>query len=95
MVRYVEGSITGTVAPTAIYSPTAHAVVWQGTLLADTIETIRFQVTPGITQTGSLSLSPPIVNTAWLTDTEGGWRVSAIVIVNGRRIYMPLVLRSD
>jgi hypothetical protein len=95
MVRYVEGSITGTVAPAAVYSPTAHAVGWRGTLPTDTVETIRFQVTRGITGTGSLDLSMPIVNTAWLTATESGRCVSAMAIVNGRRAYLPLVVRND
>jgi hypothetical protein len=92
-VRYVSGSITGTVTPAAVYSPAAHAIVWQGTLPTDTAQTLHFQVTPGITGTGSLSLSMPIVNTAWLTDTESGRKVWATVIANGWHVYLPLVLR--
>ncbi|MEE8389283.1 MAG: hypothetical protein V3S14_00595 [Anaerolineae bacterium] len=103
LVRYVPGSITDTIGrisgtlvlPAAVYSPTAHAVVWQGTLPTDTVEVISFQVTRGITQSGSLSLSLPIVNTAWLTATESGRRVSATAIVNGRHLYLPLVLRQS
>jgi hypothetical protein len=56
---------------------------------------VRFQVTPGVTGTGSLSLSLPIVNTAWLTDTHSGWSISATTIVNGRRVYLPLMMRND
>lgn len=56
---------------------------------------MRFQVTPGITGTGSLSLAQPIANTAWMTDTENGASVSATVIVNGWHTYLPLVLRTD
>jgi hypothetical protein len=93
-VRYVPGSIGGTVTPPAVYSPTAHAVSWQGTLPTDTVEMISFQVTPGVTGTGSLDLSLPIVNTAWLTDTENGRSVSATAIVNARRLYLPLVQRN-
>jgi hypothetical protein len=102
-VRYVSGSITDTIGsisgtlalPAAVYSPTAHAILWEGTLLTDTVDVIRFQVTPGITGTGSLSLSLPIVNTAWLTATESGRSVSATVIVNGWRLYLPLTLRDN
>ncbi len=93
LVRYIAGSITGTVTPTAVYSPTAHAVVWQGKVPTDTVQTIQFRVTPGIT--GSLSMSMPIVNTAWLTATESGRGVSATVIVNGHYLYLPLMLRDD
>jgi hypothetical protein len=101
LVQYVPGSITDTIGslsstlklPAAAYSPTVHAVVWEGTLPTDTVEVIQFQVTRGITGTGSLSLSLPIVNTAWLTDTESGWSVSDTVIVNGRHIYLPVILR--
>ncbi len=102
-VRYVPGSITDTIGsvsgtlvlPAAVYSPTAHAILWEGTLPTDTVEVIRFQVTPGITGTGSLSLSLPIINTAWLTATESGRSVSSRVVVNGWHIYLPLVMRSS
>jgi uncharacterized repeat protein (TIGR01451 family) len=95
-VHYVTDSITGTVAPSATYSPTAHTVVWEGTLPIDTVHTVQFQVTPGVTGTGAASLSPPIVNWAWLTVTTGlesGRSLSKTVIVNGKRYYLPLVLR--
>jgi hypothetical protein len=88
-VQYVVGSVT----PPATYSPTVEAVIWQGVLPTDMVQVIRFQVTPGITGTGSLDLARPIINTAWLTDTEHGTSVLATVIVNGWRIYLPLVLR--
>jgi hypothetical protein len=86
-VHYITGSVT----PPAVYSPTVRAVVWQGTLPTDTVQVIRFQATPGITGTEALSLSLPIVNTAWVTDTESGSSVSATVIVNGWRFYLPLI----
>lgn len=89
-VNYVDGSLT----PPAVYSPTARAVTWQGTLPTDTVQTITFQVTPGITGTGSLSLSLPIVNTAWVTDTDYGRTTSATVIVNGRRAYLPVSAKN-
>jgi hypothetical protein len=82
--------ITGSVTSPAIYSPTARAIVWQGVLPTDTVQTIRFQVVI----TGSVPLSPslPIVNTAWLTDTEHDIGTSATVIVNARHLYLPLIL---
>jgi hypothetical protein len=39
--------------------------------------------------------SLPIVNTAWLTDTEYGRSVAATVIVNGWHVYLPLVMRQS
>ena len=90
-VRYVSG----TLASPAVYSPTAHAILWQGTLPTDTAKVISFQVTPGISGTGSLSTSLPIVNTAWLTATESGRSVSATVIVNGYYLYLPLMVRES
>jgi hypothetical protein len=101
-VHYVPGSITDTlshfsgtlVLPAAVYSSTAHAVIWAGRLSTDTAQMIRFQVTPGVTHTGSLSLSLPIVNTAWLTATESGRSVRDTAIVNGWHVYLPLVVRQ-
>ncbi len=93
-VHYIPGSMTGTIVPAASYSSTANAVVWEGTLSTDTTQTIHFQVTPGITGSGSLSLSLPIVNTAWLTATESARIVSATAIVNGERVYLPVVVRN-
>jgi hypothetical protein len=92
-LHYVPGSLGGTVTPAAIYSPTAHAITWQGTLPTDTASLLRFQVTPGVSGTGSLSLLLPIANTAWLTDMQNGRGVSATAIVNGQRIYLPCVVR--
>jgi len=92
---YVTGSIAGTIAPSATYSVTANAISWQGTLLTDTLQTIQFQVALEITNTGALSLVPPIVNTGWLTVTQGSWSTSATVIVNGKRVYLPLVFKNQ
>lgn len=90
-VRYVSDSITGTVTPAAVYSSALDAVLWQGTLLTDTAQVIRFQVVPGVSGTGSLDLAPPIVNAAWLTDVQSGKSAVATVVVNGYRFYLPLV----
>jgi regulator of extracellular matrix RemA (YlzA/DUF370 family) len=49
---------------------------------------------PHITGTAPLSLAPPIVNTAWLTDTQYGRSISATVIVNARHVYLPLLQRD-
>jgi hypothetical protein len=90
-VSYITNSITSTLSPPAIYSPTAHAIVWQGEL-ADIAGIVQFQVTPSVSQTEEL---PPIVNTVWLTDTRYNRSVSSTIIVNGLRIYAPLILRND
>jgi hypothetical protein len=93
-VQYITDSITSTLSPPTIYSHTVHAIVWQGTLPTDTVSIACFQVTPRISATGVLSLSPAIINTAWLTDTEYGRSVSATVIVNGSRAYLPQTMRQ-
>jgi hypothetical protein len=94
-VHYVTDSITSTVLPLPVYSSTISAVVWEGALPTDTVQTISFQVVPDITGTESLSLSSPIANTAWLIDTKYDKSVSAMVIVNGLHVYMPLILRQS
>jgi hypothetical protein len=93
-VHYVPGSLVSDLMPTVSYSPTLKAVVWEGTLPTSTTPTIRFQVTPGITGTGSLLQATPIINTAWLTDTEYDRSRRATAIVNGGRIYLPLIIRT-
>jgi hypothetical protein len=45
------------------------------------VQTVQFQVTPGQTGTLALSLTLPIVNTAWLTNTKSGRSVSATVMI--------------
>jgi len=93
-VRYVPGSLTSTFMPTTAYSPTAHAVFWEGILPTGTAATTQFQVKPSVTGTLTLQLAPPIVNTAWLTDMVYGRHVSATTIVNGQRLYLPVVLQG-
>jgi hypothetical protein len=84
-VKYVPNSVT----PPAVYSPTLKAITWQGMLPADQDQVFRFQVT----SSALLSSSIPIVNTAWLTDTAYNTRILASAIVNGRRVYLPLMMR--
>jgi hypothetical protein len=91
-VRFVSGSLSTDILPAAVYSPTAHAISWQGTLISDTVQMIQFQVTP-IEEAPESSLSAPIVNTAWLTDVTSNQSVSATVIVNSKRSYLPLLMR--
>jgi uncharacterized repeat protein (TIGR01451 family) len=91
-VHYVSNSLTSTVIPMAVYSPTIRAITWQGILRANIAQVIRFQVMLDITGTVSLSLSVPIVNTAWLIDKGSAKSVSATVVVNGRRFYLPIIM---
>ncbi len=92
-ITYIEGSITSTLSPPAVYSSTSHAIVWDGTLPTKTVGTVQFQATLGITGEDSMHLAPLIINTAWLTVTEMGYGLSASAIVNPLAIYLPLVLR--
>ena len=69
--------------------------LWQGMLPPGATQVVRFKVAPGITGTGSLALAMPFANTAWLTDTESGFSVSATAIVNGLRVYLPLTMEND
>jgi hypothetical protein len=90
-VDYVPGSGTSRIPPAVVYSPTARAITWQG-VVSDSGQIIRFQVKPReFVGTGSLSL--PIVNTAWVTDTTYGRSALSTVIVNGWHVYLPLVTR--
>jgi hypothetical protein len=92
--HYVSGTLTSTLTPAPIFSPTAKAILWQGNLPAGIAQLIRFQITPTVSTTGSLPLAPPIVNTVWLTDTANKKTVSATVIVNGLYAFLPLVNRN-
>jgi len=85
-LTYVAGSVT----PPAVYSPTLHAILWQGTLPTTTVQTIQFQATANISDT---TPSAVIYNTAWLTDQGTAQSVSASSMVNGYRMYLPLVNR--
>jgi hypothetical protein len=83
-LRYVPGSLGGTVTPATVYDPAAHAIMWHGTLPGDTEGRVCFQVAPRASGAESLALLLPIVNTAWLTDEENGRGVWATIIVNGQ-----------
>ena len=91
-IVYIPGSLGSTLSPPPVYSTTVGGIIWQGTLPTDKVAAISYQVTPGITGTGSVSLSLPIVNTVWLTDTRYNKSVSAMNIVNGWPVYLPLIL---
>jgi hypothetical protein len=93
-VSYVNGTLTGTVTPAAMYSPTAHAVLWAGVLPTDTVQTVQFQTTM-ISTTADLSSPAAIVNTAWLTDATHSRSVTATFTVNARRAYLPVLLRPE
>ncbi|MFL7794391.1 MAG: hypothetical protein AB8I69_19775, partial [Anaerolineae bacterium] len=90
-VTYVTGSLTSTLTPAPVYSPTAHAITWEGTLPDGTVM-IQFQVTP-VTAGAPSDLAPPIVNTAWLSDVASSRNISSTCIVNPKRVYLPLVAR--
>lgn len=92
-VHYITDSLTNTIAPRAVYSSTARAVMWQGAIPTDTVQTIRFQLTSNITGTMVLSPSLPVVNTAWITDTYSGLGLSDTVIVNGWRVYLIMMMK--
>jgi hypothetical protein len=54
---------------------------------------VQFRVTPASTGTGSLALAEPIVNTAWLTDTERKTGIWTAHIANGRTLHLPVIAR--
>jgi uncharacterized repeat protein (TIGR01451 family) len=81
-LAFVPGSLTGTVSPVPTYDAGQGAVLWQGTLLAGP-QVITFQTT--------LDTARSLVNTAWLTDTANLRTVSAAVILNPERVYLPLI----
>ncbi len=80
--------ITGTLTTPAVYSPTAHAISWQGTLLANEDMTFQFQATSALSGT---ELIPPLVNTTWLTETTTGEGISRTQIVNGKLRWLPII----
>ncbi|MCL4262554.1 MAG: hypothetical protein KJ069_05040 [Anaerolineae bacterium] len=80
--------ITGTLTAPAVYSPTAHAISWQGTLLANEDMTFQFQATSALSGT---ELIPPLVNTTWLTETTTGEGISRTQIVNGKLRWLPII----
>jgi uncharacterized repeat protein (TIGR01451 family) len=91
-ITYVSDSISSTLSSPAIYSPAIHAVIWEGTLPSNTTQAIHFQVIANGIDTGSLSL--PIVNTAWLSDTDNSRSILATVIINGFKLYLPVLLKD-
>jgi hypothetical protein len=92
-VTYVSDSITYTV-PTVVYSPTLHAVIWQGIMPTDTIQEVSFQVTVDVPGAAPSELAPTIYNTAVLTDTARDVSLSSTAVVN-RFVYLPLVMRMQ
>ena len=95
-IEYVSGSLTDTLDVHAVYNPTTRAIAWEGALPDDgPAGVIRFQATTGIVGSASLSLLLPVVNTAWLTDTQSGISLSATVTVNGYRTYLPFIMRDS
>ncbi len=92
-VALISGSLSGSVSPPVVYSPTARAILWEGRPPTDTVSTVNFQVTFELSGTGWPSSTLAVVNIAWLTDMESGQNVSATAIVNGWRVYLPVVMR--
>jgi hypothetical protein len=89
-VNYVSDSLNYTV-PTAVYSPTLNAVLWQGIMPTDTIQVVSFQVTVDVPGLASLELAPSIYNTAVMTDVARGLSLSSTAVVN-KFVYLPVVV---
>ena len=92
-VQYLSDSLTSTLTPAPAYHPLTRTVTWQGTLPGDGASLVQFRVTPASTGTGSLALAEPIVNTAWLTDTERKTGIWTAHIANGRTLHLPVIAR--
>jgi uncharacterized repeat protein (TIGR01451 family) len=79
----VPGSLGGTVTPAPTYDPTTQTIEWQGMLPESAA--ITFQTT--VARQGAL------VNMATLTDSSYSRTVSATVILNAWRVYLPLAAK--
>jgi len=93
-LSYVEGSAgttpaVGTLTFTDVPSGplTLTELTWQGTLTEATVLNISYAVTVSVA--GPLA----VVNTAVVDDGSAVFDYSAVVVVDGRKIYLPLVLR--
>jgi uncharacterized repeat protein (TIGR01451 family) len=93
-LHYVSETLTNTLAPPAVYSPTIHAIIWEGALLSQTVQELRFQATLEITRSSWPLL--PVVNTAWITETTEATGISAAAAaaIKEWRVHLPLIARS-
>lgn len=85
----IAGSVQAEGGGTATYDAQGHRVIWTGTPAAGQPVTVTFVVTAP--PTGPLAVH----NTARLSDAGGELsQDSAVFIVGGRSVYLPLLLRS-
>lgn len=84
-LAYVDGSVTGG----AHYQVTGPRITWTGALTAGQRHTVTFAARV------TTALTALITNTATLTDGVGPLATAtALVIANGRALYLPVVLRQ-
>ncbi len=83
-MAYMDGSVTGG----ASFEPTTGRIVWSGTLTTAQVSTITFATRITTTEASA------IVNTATITDgIHAPLMVSALTIVNGYTVYLPVILK--
>ena len=93
-LEYITGTLTATpgtvwVPPGTVGLPPGSTIYWQGNLSNTSSAEIRFRVLVTADDTEAL------VNTAEIDDGQGSViRRSAIVIVNGVSVYLPMILRQ-
>lgn len=84
-ITYVNGSATGG----AQYQATGQRITWTGALTAGQRHTVTFATRV------TTALTALIINTATLTDgVSSPATATALVIVNGHALYLPVVLRN-
>jgi len=92
-VDYITGTLSTSIAPSAVYSPTTRTIVWQGTL-TDTLQTIQFQVSVKGSYGGDSARPPAIINNARLYDDDHQRSLSSFAIANGWRAYYPMIVQN-
>jgi hypothetical protein len=92
-------SLTSTLSPAPVFSPTANAIVWQGIAPTNTMGTIGYAIAPTTTLVeasdaiNANALAPPFVSTARLTWPGYAYGTTRKVIINGQTIHLPLSVR--
>jgi hypothetical protein len=97
--QWISDSLTSTLSPAPVFSPTANAIVWQGIAPTNTMGTIGYAIAPTTTLVeasdamNANAVAPPFVSTAKLSWPGYAYGVTRKVIINGLVIHLPLSVR--